>query len=470
MIQNRYLYLLLLGLGILSGCAVGPKYEPPALEMPCEWDSELPLTQNCGDFVWWRALQDPVLENLIEQAYEQNLDLYIVAERILEARAAEKGGKSPLFPHIDGSIACGQVHYDKKVLRKLVGGCKEGSRKGNVNFFEAGFDASWEIDLFGKHLHEFNALKAQTEAAEFEYSNLWVTLSAEVAKSYIELRLLQQRLNTLERNIHDQHETHQLTHDLLKSGISSSFDLKQSEAQLLTLQARKPDIELGIRSAMYRLSVLLGYQPGQFCDGLSEIAELPNLPCLQNIGIPSELLRRRPDIRKAERDLASATELVGSAVADLFPRISLNGFIGDIAAFNSGGFLNSYIGTQTLFPLLNSAMIEQDITINTSKAQQAMYHYQKVVLEALEEVENALASFHFESEKNQRLLEALQANREAYDTLYQLYHLGFKGYLEVLLINKSLLEAEDAYSQSQADLLQHYIALYKALGGDWNFP
>lgn len=470
--KKGILQILTAGIFLLAGCAVGPKYEPPALEMPCQWENEADeglLSESSGDFIWWEAFNDPVLICLIEQASEQNLDLYIAAERILEARTAEKGGKAALFPHLDGSLACGHVQYDKKVLNKIVGAscCKDDlhSSKGNVNFFEAGFDASWEIDLFGKRVHELNALKAQTESAEFDYDNVWVSLSSEVAKNYIELRLLQQSLSLLNQNIVAQQETHQLAKDLMNTGFSNFFDLKQAEAQLITLQAQKPQLELEVRKTIHRISILLGYNPGGLYTELVQEEALPSLPCIGQIGIPSELLRRRPDIRKAERDLAAATERVGSAVADLFPRISLNGFIGDIAALNSGGFLTGYAGSQALFPLLNSSLIEQDIDINSSKAQQAMYQYQKTVLQAIEEVENALASLHYETERNGRLLEALQADREAYDMLYQLYQRGLKDYLAVQASNRSYLDAEDAYLQSQAGLLQHYIALYKALGG-----
>lgn len=451
-------------------CTVGPKYDPPVIEMPCEWHSDVPEGMQRDEtdcLLWWQSFNDPLLDSLIERAAAQNLDLSIAAARILEARVEEKGGETNLYPHIDGSATYGHAQYNQKTLDRLLGICRRGSHTRNINFFEIGFDADWEIDLFGKNLHDLKALQAKTESSEFEFMNIWITLSAEVAKNYIELRGLQQSREVITKHIAAQKDTLHLTHSLTYTGFSSNLDQKQAEEQLNRLLAQKPLVELSISKSIHRLSILLGYNPAElFCE-LEQPAPLPHLPCQKRIGVPSELLRRRPDIRRAERDLAAATEQVGSAIAALFPRISLQGFVGDISALCSGSF-TWFGGCQILQPIFNSRLLEQDVTINQLKAEQALYSYQKTVLEALEETENAIASFHFELERNTNLAKAHEASQEAHTLMAQLYENGLKDYIQVQVANQSFLESEDSYLQSQIDLLLHYIALYKAVGGGWD--
>lgn len=460
----RYNRLLLLLHVVLAGCTVGPEYVPPTPAMPCEWHtvSDEMQANSPDNFVWWEALNDPQLNELLEKAALQNLDLEIAALRILEARTMLKGGKAQNYPHVDASANCGHVQYDKHALNHVLGT----DAKSHFDFFEVGFDAEWEIDLFGKNTHDTNALKAQLEASEESYRDVWITLSAEVARNYIELRSQQQSLERLNKNIDAQNETFTLTKDLSHTGFESSIDQQTAQEQLHVLTAQKPQIELAIKRAIHRLSILLGYAPGALYDELCAATPLPQVPCQKPIGIPSELLRRRPDIRKAERDLAAATERVGSAIAAMFPRISLNGFLGDLGTFGSGGGA-WYVGPQLLLPIFNSRLLEQDVNINKIQTRQALLEYQKIVLAALEETENAIAAFHYEMQRNHELSQALQASQDANQLTLQLYQTGITSYLDVLVGTRSLLAIQEAYQESQTAMLIEYIALYKALGGDW---
>lgn len=470
----RSTFLLIASLNlILLGCMVGPKYAPPNMEIPCEWHGQLSpgmQSESPDCFHWWEALKDPHLNSLMERAAAQNLDLFIAASRIREARLEKQGGMAKSYPRLDGSSTYGNVGYNKKTLNKLLDSncCKKHtkSRTKHVNFFEVGFDVEWELDLFGMNAHELNALKAKLEASREEYLHIWISLSAEVARNYIELRTFQLRLINMNKNIHAQKETIQLSKSLHQAGFSGTVDEKQAEEQWNILAAQRPQITLAIDKAIHRLSILLGYAPGAlFCE-LSVPSFLPVLPVQKPIGIPSELLRRRPDIKKAERDLAAATEMVGSAIAALFPRLSLTGFIGEITTFCSNG-LAWFAGPQLLQPIFNSKLLQQDVKYNKIKVEQACYEYQKTVLAALEEVENAIASFHSELERNYYLAQARKASQEAYEFTHHLYQGGFKNYLDVLVTDRVLLEDDQAFLQSQADLLYHYISLYKALGGGW---
>ncbi|WP_068470271.1 efflux transporter outer membrane subunit [Candidatus Protochlamydia phocaeensis] len=470
--------LTTLFLAVLTGCNQAPlRDELPEMDnIPCSWEMscsdgmhEGPLDQ----FLWWESLNDPMLNFLIQRASQQNFDLSIAAMRVLEARQEQKAGDAKLYPHIDGSLTAGHLYFSKEALLKgLLRDVKhKKSIDRNVNFFEIGFDAEWEIDLFGATAHEINALRAELEAAEENLGDVWVTLSAEIARNYIELRSAQQRLALLEANLSSQQDTIHLTKALLHIGQASDIDLKQAEDQLVQLAIQKPLLDLAINKSIHRLSILLGYAPNELACELKVPASLPLLPCDKPIGIPSELLRRRPDIRRAERQLAAAAERVDAAIASLFPRFSLRGFVGDIST-QLHSLLNPssttyFIAPQLLAPIFNSKLIQQNIDYNKIKTREALYSYQKTVLEALEETENAIASFHYELERYRALADAVKANQDTYALMMQLYERGVKSYLEVQTANRSLLSSQDAYLQSQVNLLLHYISLYKALGGAW---
>lgn len=456
----------------ILGCTVGPKYVEPEMEMPFEWQGEHATELDSGPidcFRWWESLNDPILNCLIELLSKQNFDLNIAMTRILEARLAQKGGEAGLYPHLDGSISYSYLTFNQHTLNRILGyeKCKSNDQR-NLNLFEVGFDAEWEIDLFGMNAHRSKALTARTQSAQEDFSHILVTLTAEVARNYIELRYLQHRLQVIERHIEAQKDTQELTGSLLVGGFVGTLDQMQANEQLDTLLAQKPQIEFLIHKNIHRLSVLLGNLPGDLTCELSVTQPLPLLPCYKPIGIPSDLLRRRPDIRKAERDLAAATESVGTAVAALFPRISLTGFLGEISTFCSGGGLTGFVGPQLLMPIFNSKLLKEDVCLNKIQADQALLNYQKTVLEALEETENAIAAFHCELEKNHYLESAKESSLSAYIQSLQLYQRGLKNYLEVQVVHRSFLAAESAALQSQADLLMSYVALYKALGGGWN--
>lgn len=461
----------------LLGCSLGPQYIPPMNDAPCEWHSrpsEGMSNQSTECFVWWEALNDPLLNSLIKRAFLQNLDLDIAATRVIEARSERTGKQAEGYPRVDASASAGRVHFGKNgiVNRVLKDSCSDHNTKRTFNFFEIGFDAEWEIDLFGRIAHETRALDAKIDSIEESLCDIWISLSAEIAKNYIELRGSQLQLEITEKNIASQQDTIQLVQKRLDIGVASIIELRQAEEQFYTLSAQKPLLELSIQKSIHRLSILLGYAPDELFAELSQPASLPQIPYHKPIGLPSELLRRRPDIRKAERELASETEQIGSAVAALFPRLSLRGFLGDISTqlsslsrSSSGTYL---AGPQLLLPIFNSRLLMQDVKNSKVRTRRAYYEYQKAVLEALEETENSLATFHYELEKQQHLAESQTSIQEAYRLTSQLYERGLKDYLEVQLLNRSLLSAENASIQSQIDLLLHYISLYKALGGGWN--
>lgn len=457
----------------VTGCTVGPTYVAPEMEVPSEWHGE--HLKDCEQdtleaYRWWESLNDPLLNSLIERGICANLDLQIATTRIMEARLSLKGGQANLYPRLDGTASYNYASFNQKTLNNILGfgNCHGGTGQRNLNLFEAGFDAEWEIDLFGMRAHQNKALSAMAEASEEDFSNVVVTLTAEIARSYIELRGLQQRVLIIDDHIKSQQDTMELTGGLVAGGFAGSIDKMQADEQLNLLISQKPQLQYMIERSVNHLSILLGKLPGDLYCELDEVTPLPDLPCYQPMGIPSELLRRRPDIRKAERELAAATEEIGTAIAALFPRISLTGFIGDITTMCTTGSLTGFVGPQILLPIFNSRLLKQDVCYNKIKATQSFYQYQKTVLEALEETENAISAFHSELEKKDFLNRIQQSSEGAYHLSLQLYQSGLKNYLEVQVAQRSYLAAESALLQSRVDGIINYIALYKALGGGWD--
>ncbi|MGK5594902.1 MAG: efflux transporter outer membrane subunit [Parachlamydiaceae bacterium] len=472
--KNFSLLSILVFGSLLTGCRVGPAYTPPPIEMPCQWhtapDEGLDTQMPSDHLNWWESLQDPILNSLIEQASERNIDLHLAILRILQARIERKAKKGDYLPHVDASLMGGHFYHNKKALLNQF--LDLDSHNRNINFFEFGFDVDWEIDFFGKTAHEIKALDAKVEASEEELCGVWVTLSAEIARNYIELRLAQKRLELLEAHIFSQEETVILTQELVRAGFLDTIDLRQAEEQLGLLKAKLSALELAQVTSIHHLSTLLGKTPGSLFDELCRACPLPQLPFCTPIGIPSDLLRRRPDIRRAERNLAAATEHVGSAVASLFPSFSLKGFVGNIHSHLPSLFrpesLAFLIAPQLLAPVFNSRMLKQDVEYNRIKAQAACFEYQKTVLNALEEAENSIATFKYGKERCHRLLLALESSEKALALMKDLYEKGFKSYLEFLVLNRSHLAAEDQFVQEQANLLFNYISLSKALGGGFS--
>lgn len=457
---------------LIAGCT--PKcISPPCTNIPCEWHTPLPddivVDDSANSFIWWQAFDDCTLNSLIARMTSQNLDLFIAASRILEAREMRKGEKASLFPHIDATAATGGLGYNRKVLNTLLDSDCNHHHNGqrNIGFFEFGFDAEWEIDIFGVTRNKMQALKAKLEASQEEFQNIWISLTAELARNYIELRGQQQQLALTEQEIDSQQEIIVLMHSLNQAGNNNPVQENQAITDLNALKGQKTQIELAINQSIHRLSVLLGLPPGDlFCE-LQTTASIPCTPSKKPIGVPSELLQRRPDIRKAEREIAAANAMVASAVASLFPRISLTGFIGDIGTFqNSSGFA-WLAGPQLLAPIFNSRLIEESVEINKIKMEQAIYEYKHTVLKALEEVENALSSYHFELQKYAFLATAANAQNDSLNLTDDLYRTGSKDYIEVLSTKRAYIQSQKALLQSQITLCLDYIAIYKALGGGW---
>src|SRR5215468_1133361 len=457
--------LLLVG---THGCAVGPDYRTPTLRLPGAWgQGDQPgVTSTTPDLTaWWRRFGDPVLDTLIDRAVAKNLDLKIALANVREARALRGVAGADQFPAINASGAYSRVK-DSESTRTLPPGFDP-----EHHLFLVGLDASWELDIWGRVRRSVEAAEATLGAAEDNRRDVLVIVLAEVARNLIELRTAEQRLLIARDNIKTQQEVADLTRVRLQAGLATEVEVSQARALLATTQAQVPALQAARDQAIHRLAVLVGDTPANLLDELRQIDRIPAAPPSVPIGLPSELVRRRPDVRRAERELAAATARIGVATAELFPRFSLTGTLG-VAATDAGKVFTgasrfSSIGPQVVWPLFAGGRIRANIRVQEAREEAALAHYEQTVLDAIEETENALVAYGEEHTRQQRLAEAVEASQDALTLSRELYLRGLVDFLTVLDNQRSLYVAQDQRVQSERTLVVSLIALYKALGGGW---
>ena len=419
---------------------------------------------------WWKSFNDPQLDSLVERAVRTNQDLRIAEARVREARAFYRIASSQLWPTVDagGSYARENQSKNQPVLGSLP--MPSGIPYEN-NVYQAGFDASWEIDVFGGNRRAVEAGKAEVAAAEFGRRNVLVTLLGEVARNYVELRGCQRRLEIATNNLKTQEEALALAQDRFKNGLTSDLDVQQAATLLANTRAVIPMLESGIQGYIHRLGVLLGQPPEALLAELSAPAPIPSAPPLVPAGFPSDLLRRRPDIQLAERQLAASTARIGVATADLFPKFSLTGIAGyestSASDWFSGGSKFWSLGPTVQWRIFDAGRIRANIRVQDARQEQALAAYEKTVLMSFEDVENSLVAYAKEQIRRRSLEDAVTSSQDSLHLANQLYANGLASFINVLDAERSLYQAEDALVQSDKAVTQNLISLYKALGGGW---
>jgi len=451
----------------LTGCfKVGPDYIRPDLKTPVSWQApmdkrlskEQPKPNNLAE--WWQNLNDPLLTRFIHQAITGNLDLKQAQARLLEARARRDISWAALFPTVDvtGSATRSRSSENR-------GGGNES------NTYSTGFDAGWEIDLFGRGQRSVEASQARIEASREDLHDVLVSLLAETALNYIEVRTYQTRLRIARENLAAQQETYSLTEDRYKSGLTTELAVQQAKYLVANTQAQIPNLLTGLSEASNQLAILLGRNPGTLDAELQSTKPLPLPPARIAVGIPADTLQRRPDVRKAERLLAAQTAEIGVAEAELYPSLNLTGTLGldSLSAgklFTSGSRRYS-IGTGINWPLFDTGAIRANIRLQSSLQQEALAQYKATVLSALQDVENSLVAYAREQERNKALQESVDAAKEA-STLSEIqYKAGLTSFSDVLDAKRSLLSFQDQLAQSRGAIIANLVRLYKALGGGW---
>lgn len=457
--RHRLRTTLLLGLLSVAACAqVGPNYSAPDPQPPSGWHSDLSegFSTGTADLSrWWTNFNDPVLSSLIEQAVAGNLDLQLAKARLQEARARVGVANSAEFPTLSANGSASRSR----------------SQSQTRNLFAAGFDAGWELDIFGGVGRANEAAEADLVASEEARRDVLVSLLGEVATNYLEARTYQARLGTAFENLKLQEDTFQLADWRNQAGLSDELAVQQARYNRAATRAQLPTLRTGLTASLNRLAVLTGAEPGRIHELLKEPSPIPAPPLTVTIGVPAEALRQRPDVRRAEQQLAAATARIGVAVADLYPKFRLSGSIGietvDSADLLAGAARGWRFGPSFSWTLFDGGRIRRNIEVQSAMQEQTLIQYRKVVIAALEEVENSLTAYAEEQRRQAALTEAAEAAKAAAGLARDKYRAGRQDFSTVLDAQRSQLSFEDQLAQSQGAVGIDLVRLYKALGGGW---
>jgi len=447
----------------LSACAVGPDYQTPHSEparLSAAADSAH-FSQRQYDALWWQQFDDPTLNQLVNQALQGNRDLQVAFARLKSARAIRDDVANDDLPIITSRAS-------SEVGKGQIPG--QTTRRVNSERYDLGLDMAWELDLFGRIQRQLEASDAQQQVAAADLQSLQVSLIAELVDAYGRLRGAQLREHIALDNLKNQQDSRHITQSLQEAGVGNQLDVVRADARLAAVEATVPQLQAEQVRARTRIATLLGQRTEQLSIDLSP-AKLPAIAKALPIGDPTDLLRRRPDVLSAERKLAAATANIGVATADLFPRVSLSGFLGFTAARGSqigASAANAWsLGPTLSWAAFDLGSVRARIRGADADAEGALATYEQQVLLALEESENAFSDY---AKRQQRLLALMRqsdASRAAADLASVQYREGTVDYLVLLDAQRERLAAEDAQAQGETEVYQGIVAIYKAMGGGW---
>lgn len=449
---------------LLAACAVGPEYARPDVSAADEFvaQNNLLLDNTEVEREFWKAFNDPLLTGLIEDSLRANHDVRIALARLSEARALRGEARLDIAPTINTSASAADTRSSRR--QNPVPGADR-----DQDFYDARFDAFWELDFFGRIRRNVEAQSALVQAAEAELYDTHVTVTAEVARNYFELRGAQQRLLVAQRNALNQEESLRITRARLDGGRGTQLDVSRAQSLLSATRASVPDLEAELTFAMLRLGVLSGRSPDALMPRLSTIQTLPALPEAHRIGTPESLLRRRPDIQIAERQLAAATARIGVAVADLFPRVSFVGRWGfdaiDASSLGDTGTESFAFGPSIEWAAFDLGRVRRRIDQREAATNAALARYEQSVLRALEETDASLTGYAQSRVKEQHLRQSAAASKEAATIARARFESGVADFLTVLDAERTMLEAEDRLAASETQTATALLSMYKALGG-----
>jgi multidrug efflux system outer membrane protein len=451
----------------LCACAVGPDYQRPVTPVP-------PQFANLGqpgfkgadvEAKFWTLFNDPKLDQLVNDALTANKDLQRARANLRASRAARRLAGFDLFPTVTAAGSYKHARESRNQLPAFI------SEERTLDSVDVGFDAFWELDFFGRVRRGIQAARAEEQASAAGLRDAQVTVTAEVARNYFVLRGLQEQLAVAIRNADNQTQTLKVTQARLEAGRGTELDSARAEAQLKTTLASIPLLESSTATTIYRLSVLTGRLPDALTTELQTAEPLRDLPSLNAVGDPATLLRRRPDIRVAERSLAASTARIGVAIGDLFPKVTFTGSIGyNAATFRGIGKTGSdtySVGPGISWAALDLGRVEARIKIAHAQADADLAAYEASVLGALEETEGALVTYGRAQSRRDLLTQAASASERAADLARQRFQGGLTDFVNVLEAERDALSVQDSLAQSRTQTATSLVAVYKALGGGW---
>ena len=456
----------------LIGCTVGPNYQAPKPGIKAGWptdevhSSTTQPSAKSNDSIpdeWWKQFNDPQIDLLVERAFTDGYDMRIAASRVLESRAQNEIAGSRELPNLN---ADGAYDYYRRT------GPLGSVRPGDYQWFLYGFDSSWELDVFGGIRRAAESASASYEASVEARRGVRITLAAEVVRNYIELRTSQRRLAIAEDNLHYQEHTLSITRQRLAAGVVTDLDVSRAAALVAATRSVIPPFRTDTKRSIRALGVLVGEDPDALARRLQTPAPIPVPPKRIGVGLPADLLRRRPDLRQAERQVAAATARIGVATADLYPHLTLMGSLGvhDVRTSDLLDWSRRYagIGPSVSWNIFDAGRTKARIDSEKAATDTAIASYQKTVLAAIAETENEMTALTNERERRKSLEESVEANKQSVATASALYLQGVTDFIAVLDAERSLATSEDALALGDQAIGEHAVSLCKALGGGWN--
>jgi NodT family efflux transporter outer membrane factor (OMF) lipoprotein len=457
----------------LGACAVGPNYHAPAPDVPPSFVS---ISEAHGEIElasWWHALNDEELNSLVDRAVHSNLDLQIALDHVQAARTYEMVVVGHGLPEVDATGAAAKGTGSDLARGRAQQGLVSADNSSGLQHINTlvGFDAVWQLDLFGKYRREFEAARADADAARAARNDVLTVIIADVVRAYVDLRGFQVRIGVLRQDQLLLQDSLRLVTIRYERGITNELDVALATRELATVEAEIEPLHARESAAEYSLSVLVGEYPEALVNELSVPDLIPNMPPPASAGVPLDLLKRRADIQQAERRLAAATARIGVATADLFPQVSL---VGAIGAQNQGLGTAPNIGTHVwsfgpsaAWPLLDFGVLDAQIDIADITARSRLTEYRKTILQAVQEVDSALQDYRAQQSRLEKLGEALIAGQRAVDLAQARYDRGLTDFLNVVDAERQYYDLQERYAEAQVQLGEQFVALYKGLGGGW---
>ncbi|MDR3432743.1 MAG: efflux transporter outer membrane subunit [Rouxiella aceris] len=476
----------------LAGCSVGPDYQPPRAQTPVAYNDIKQASTSAKESIalpsepsplWWKSFKDPQLDSLIDRAIAGNISLQQAVLRIAGAREQVVQAKGAWMPSVNANVKATRQQLGLEGILKSTGAESKlesqspevtsaiNTATQPVNLYQGSFDASWELDLFGGTRRSVEMANAQTQSSLESRNDALVSLQAEVARTYLQLRGAQTVLAAIQTQIDVAQQTLELTQSRQQHGLAPQLDVENSRAQLGSLRAQLPQYQSQLRQAMNGLAVLLGQLPGSLDAELSAVKPLPAIPAAVAVGVPSELARRRPDVRKAEADLHAATANIGVSVAQLFPSLSLTGQFGmrntdtDYLTDWSSHFYS--VGPQISLPIFQGGRLVSSVRLSRAQQANAALNYRQTVLTALQDVDNALVSYRTDQDRVNALDESTDALQNSFDLASDGYKKGLSSFINVLDAQRQLAQARQQSAEAKVQTCTDLVSLYKSLGGGW---
>jgi len=466
--------LAMAAVGVTS-CAVGPNYHTPEAHVPDHYSAvQTPTGANSVDFVnWWRSLQDPELDSLVDRAIKANPNLQIALDRVQAARAFEAGIIGTVLPYAEGSAGAGWGTGSDltrgRVAQSLISADNTAGLK-HINAI-AGFDAVWELDVFGKYRREIEAARYDTQAVAAARNAVLVSVVADVARAYVDLRGLQVRASVLHASIDVLRESLRIVNIRYERGITNELDVTLATRELNVLEAQVAPVDAEVSAAQYTIATLLGQYPEDLVQELTPKAMIPTVPAAVQSGLPLDLLRRRADIREAERELAGATARIGVATANLFPQIAVTGAVGlQQQTLGTIPSVSKHIwsaGPSVFWPLLDFGALDAEVEVADYQTRALLVNYKATIQNAVKEVDTAWTAYSAQQESLSKLGAALVASQRAVTLANERYERGLTDFLNVVDAERQEYDIEEQYTAAQVVAAEQFIALYRSLGGGW---